>query len=134
MRPHFLRPLLEPAPHLFVLRNDRTGEAVATRLETAFESAERRRGLLGRTALDADSALIIAPCNAIHTFFMKFNIDVAFVDRGGTILRASRQLRPWRIALAWGALAAIELQAGTLERTQTRAGDRLVLNPTLVSR
>ncbi|MGH9387176.1 MAG: DUF192 domain-containing protein [Vicinamibacterales bacterium] len=102
---------------------------MATQLETAFQSTQRRKGLLGRTGLEAGAALIIAPCNAIHTFFMKFTIDVAFVDRRGTVLGGSRQIRPWRIGLGWGALAAIELPAGTLATTHTRTGDRMVLEP-----
>jgi uncharacterized membrane protein (UPF0127 family) len=98
-------------------------------LETAFDSGTRRRGLLGRAGLDEGSALIIAPCSAIHTFFMRFAIDVAFVDRSGHVVRGSRRIPPWRVGLGIGAWAAIELPAGTLATTQTRPGDRLELEP-----
>ena len=124
---HFLTPLLESAPAHFILRNERTGEPLAIHLETAFDSATRRKGLLGRTELASGAALIIAPCSAIHTFFMRFTIDVAFVSRQGIVVKACHRIRPWRMSVAIGALAAVELQEGTLARTQTVDGDRLLL-------
>jgi uncharacterized membrane protein (UPF0127 family) len=127
---NFLTPLLEPASaSRYILRNERTGEAIATRIETAFDSATRRKGLLGRTGLDVEDALIIAPCNAVHTFFMKFTIDVAFVNRHGIVVRACHRVRPWGLAIGLRALAAIELREGTLERSRTQKGDRLLLEP-----
>jgi uncharacterized membrane protein (UPF0127 family) len=113
----------------FALVNERTGATVADSVERAFDSATRRRGLLGRDRLDEGHALVIAPCNSIHMFFMRFPIDVAFVDRGGTIVKGVPALRPWRIAAALRAFAAIELPAGALERTGTRPGDRLAVVP-----
>jgi uncharacterized membrane protein (UPF0127 family) len=74
-------------------------------------------------------ALIIAPCGAIHTFFMKFTIDVAFVRRDGTVTRVCQRVRPWRIAMSVWALAAVELREGTLDRTRTRRGDKLIFEP-----
>lgn len=129
MKPHFLAPLLSKDSRNYILRNERTGHAVAARLEMAFDSAARRKGLLGRTGLDEGSALIIAPCNAVHTFFMRFTIDVAFVNRQGRVVRGSRQIRPWGIGVGLGAWAAIELPAGTLASSETRAGDWFVLEP-----
>lgn len=61
-------------------------------------------------------------------FFMKFAIDVAFVDRAGRIVKGIRRIQPWRVGLAFGAFAAIELPEGTLERVQTVAGDQLSLD------
>jgi uncharacterized membrane protein (UPF0127 family) len=125
----FLNPLLQTESARFILRNERNGKIVARRLETAFDSATRNKGLLGRTGIDVDDALIIAPCNAIHTFFMKFTIDVAFVNRQGTVVKACGRVRPWRLAIGFGALAAIELREGTLEKAGTVKGDRLLLEP-----
>lgn len=109
------------------LVNERTNTTVATRIEGAFESRTRNRGLLGRDGMDPESALILAPCSSIHTFFMRFPIDVAFVDRSGVIVRATPALAPWRIAIAFGAFAVVELPAGTLAAADTRRGDRLRL-------
>jgi len=123
----FLNPILAKPDAPWVLRNARHERLVARFLETAFESRSRNRGLLGRSGLADDSALILAPCSSIHTFFMQFAIDVAFVDRDGHILRARRALQPWRIQAALRASAVVELASGALERSDTRDGDRLYL-------
>jgi uncharacterized membrane protein (UPF0127 family) len=115
-------------PHAaFHLQNVRTGEPLATRVEAAFDSATRRRGLLGRTEFADESALIIAPCSSIHTFFMRMAIDVVFARRDGRVLKLYRAVPAWRIAFAIGAYAAIELPSGTLDRLDTRAHDELIL-------
>jgi hypothetical protein len=104
------------------------GALVAGHVEGALDSASRRRGLLGRDALH-DTALVIAPCSAIHTFFMRFPIDVVFVDRHGVVVKVRPDLPAWRISGAWGAYAVCEVASGTVRRTGTRAGNRLVLRP-----
>ena len=122
----FLRPLLRtPGDH--ELRNERTGAVVAARVLMAFDSASRRTGLLGRESLPEGTGLIIAPSNAIHTFFMRFSIDVAFVSKDGRVVKVRASVPPWRLTGALGAYAVVELPAGTLERTETRRGDRLVV-------
>src|SRR5687768_16358421 len=78
---------LAAAPAGLVLRNMRTGRIVADRLLPALDSESRRRGLLKHTSLDAGEAMIIAPTNAVHTWFMKFAIDIAFVTRDGRVLK-----------------------------------------------
>ena len=123
----FLAPLLRKAGGDLALRNERTGAVVATRVLTAFDSASRRTGLLHQDALPEGSGLVIAPSNAIHTFFMRFSIDVAFVSKDGRIVKVRAAVPPWRIAGALGAYAVVELPAGTLERTETRRGDRLIV-------
>jgi uncharacterized protein len=122
----FLTPLLRNAGD-HELRNERTGAIVATRILTAFDSASRRTGLLRHESFPEGSGLIIAPSNAIHSFFMRFSIDVAFVSRDGRVVKVRAALSPWRITGAFRAYAVIELPAGTLERTKTRKGDRLVV-------
>ena len=109
------------------LMNARTGQAVADAAELALTSASRRRGLLGRDRLDPGAALVIAPCNSIHTFFMRFAIDVAFVDRDGQVLRIKATVRPWRLAVTLRAFAVVELAAGELMRAKIQCGDRLLL-------
>ena len=103
------------------------GVPLATAVEAAVDSASRRRGLLGRTIFPEGSALVIAPCPSVHTFFMKMAIDIAFVSRAGVVLKTYAALPAWRIAFSVGAFAAIELPAGTLGRTGTARGHRLEL-------
>jgi uncharacterized membrane protein (UPF0127 family) len=123
----FLTPVLKNPTAAHRLENDRNGRILAHRVATAFDSSSRRKGLLGRDSLPPESALIIAPTNAIHTFFMRFAIDVAFMSREGRVLKVYRALRPWRIASALGAHAVIELPAGALMDADTRPGDTLRL-------
>jgi uncharacterized membrane protein (UPF0127 family) len=121
----FLDPILRSRTSSFALTNDRNSRVVARTLLTAFDSASRRRGLLKHDSLPEGSALIIAPSNAIHTFFMRFAIDVAFVSRSGEVLKLRREVPPWRMAAAWRGFAVVELSSGSLDRSDTRAGDIL---------
>lgn len=127
--PHVLSPMLRSPDERWQLVNETRQSVLATRLEAAFDSRTRRSGLLGRDALPPGDALIIAPCNAVHTCAMRFPIDVIFVDRAGLVLRAKSPVRPWRMTAAWRGFAVIELPAGTITSTRTSAGDRLAVVP-----
>jgi uncharacterized protein len=85
------------------------------------------RGLLGRTGLGAGEGLLIRPTSSIHTFFMRFAIDVVFIDRAGVVLKVVAAVRPWRLAGSRGARCALELRAGEAEARGIRPGDRLRL-------
>lgn len=110
-----------------VLVNQRTDEALADRVEVAVTRRDRRKGLLGRSGLEPASALIIAPCFSIHTMFMRFDIDVVFVDEDGRAVKVVRDMTPWRIAVDPTAHAVVELPAGSLRDRQVNVGDRLYL-------
>jgi uncharacterized membrane protein (UPF0127 family) len=106
---------------------------LAERVEVAAAMAERLRGLLGRAELPRGSALAIAPCAAIHTFFMKFAIDAVFLDKNGRVVRTLSDLPPWRATrFHLRAAQVVELPAGTLARTGTREGDQLAFEPDAV--
>jgi hypothetical protein len=123
----FLKPLVDhPADH-WILLNARNERPIALTLEAAFDSRTRNKGLLGRNEMPRDTALILAPCSSIHTFFMKFAIDVAFVNEDGGVIHAVHALRPWRISLSLRAFAVVELQSGVLAATDTRRHDTLHL-------
>lgn len=79
-------------------------------------------GLLGRRGLAADEALFLSPCNNVHTFFMRFAIDVVFVDQHGVVLSVVPALGPWRIAAAWRAHACLELAAGGAQHFALQVG------------
>ena len=132
MSASFLRPLLRDSGTEHTLRNTRNGRVLATRLIPAFDSESRRTGLLKHEALPDGSAMVIAPTNAVHTFFMRFAIDIAFVARDGRVVKACGAVKPWRIAAAWGGYGVVELPAGTLARHDTAAGDLLVIEPLAV--
>lgn len=129
----FLTPLRRSEAQGLTLRNERTGLTVADTILPALDSESRRTGLLRHTGLPPATAMVIAPTNAIHTFFMKFPIDVAFVARDGRIVKVREALGPWRIAAAWGGYSVVEMAAGALRRTDTRVGDTLSLSPSLAA-
>lgn len=124
----FLRPLLD-RPGNYALRNQRDRSLVARRIEVAADSKSRRKGLLGRDAMAPGEALVIAPCGGIHTFWMRFAIDVIFVKKDGRVVKCVESIPPWRIALAVTAYAAIELPAGTVRLSKVGRGDSLAVVP-----
>jgi uncharacterized membrane protein (UPF0127 family) len=72
---------------------------------------------------------VIAPCSSIHTFFMRFTIDVAFLDASGAVVRAIARMPPWRATRIYPrAACVVELAAGTLSHTLTEEGDVLALS------
>jgi hypothetical protein len=111
------------------LVNARTDQPVASTVEIASTRATRRRGLLGRDSLAAGSALVLTPCNAVHTVGMRFPIDVVFVDGKGLVRKIVQGLAPWRMAVSPLSRATIELPAGQLASEMLRVGDRLYLSP-----
>jgi hypothetical protein len=125
--------MLRNAERQHALQNVRSGGLVASRIELALDSESRRRGLLGRDKLDPGASLIIAPCGAIHTFFMRFAIDVVFVARDGRVLKTYSALGRRRIAFSAGAFAVIELPVGAISQSEAKPGDiiQLVSQPTM---
>lgn len=112
------------------IRNQRSGLVVADHVVLATGTLSRARGLLGRTGLPEGHGLWLEPCSSIHMFFMRFAIDVAFVDREDRVVAIAANVRPWRIAGGgWHARAALELSVGALAAADVRVGDRLTLEP-----
>jgi len=110
------------------LVNERTGAPIATTVERAVTRTSRRRGLLGRDGLAASAALMLEPCAAVHTAFMRFAIDVVFLDREGYAVKIVRNLLPWRIAVSPRAHVVVEMAAGSLDHLDLSVGDRLFLS------
>jgi uncharacterized protein len=123
----FVSPLLKEPTRRHHLKNARNGRLVATELIPAFDSRSRRKGLLDHATFEESSAMLIAPSNAVHTCFMRFPIDIVFATRAGRIVKTCAAVKPWRIAAALRGSVVIELPAGTLARSDTRAGDSLVI-------
>ncbi len=104
------------------------GAVVASSCEVARTFRTRLLGLMGRAGLGPGAALWIEPCSSIHMMFVRFPIDAVFIDREGTVVKVAPRVRPWiGLAMAGGAHATIELEAGAAERFKLAPGDRLVL-------
>jgi uncharacterized membrane protein (UPF0127 family) len=127
--PHFLRTLVTAAPAGLCLRNQRTGQVLASHLLPALDSATRKTGLLKHTSLSDGEAMVIAPSNAVHTWFMKFDLDLVFVRRNGQVVKTRAGVKPWRMSGALRAFAVIEMRAGTLAERDTQPGDFLEVCP-----
>lgn len=103
---------------------------VAERAEAARTWWSRGKGLLGRRGLPDGGGLIIEPCSSIHTWFMAFPIDVAFVAADGRVVRVAHALRPWRFGpLARKVRYVVELPAGALAASGTEPDDYLDILP-----
>ena len=101
------------------------GTVLATRLEAAHTGPTRRKGLLGRDGLKRGEGLWIAPCESVHTFFMRFPIDLVYLDRERRIKKARSAVGPWRLSACLSAHSILELPAGTIRETQSERGDTL---------
>lgn len=99
--------------------------ALAERADIADTSAKRRTGLLKHLKLESGEGLWIAPCEGIHTFGMKFPIDVLFLSKKKKVLKARANMARGRIALSLRAHSVLELPAGTIEASGTCVGDQL---------
>jgi uncharacterized membrane protein (UPF0127 family) len=103
------------------------GGVIVEELEVARSSWSRFVGLMGRPALPAGAGLWLEPCNSIHMFFMRFAIDVLFLDRQNQVKKVMLNLKPWRISpIVFGARTTVELPAGTL-KDRSLVGTRLRL-------
>jgi uncharacterized protein len=111
------------------LQVGRGEDIICARCEVADRALPRMRGLLGRAGLEQGAGLLIKPAPSVHMFFMRFPIDVVFVDRDNAIVGISHTLRPWRIAGARRAVAALELPAGTALKHGLELGDVLTFEP-----
>lgn len=89
----------------------------------------RARGLLARPPLAINEGLMIAPCSSIHTFGMKYPLDIVFVDSAGKIVKMCKNLAKWRVAAAFNAAWTLELFAGEVERLQLTVGQQLQWRP-----
>jgi uncharacterized protein len=120
------RPIIGVMRHVLEIRSE-SGTVVCGRCVVADTFFSRLRGLLGRRELEADESLLLSPVSSIHTFFMRFAIDVVFLDRDLTVLSTREPLRPWRMASCRRARSVLELPAGSCRRWAIRPGDRLEL-------
>jgi uncharacterized membrane protein (UPF0127 family) len=105
------------------------GVVVCERCELADGTLSRMRGLLGREALEPGTGMLLSREPSVHTFFMRFPIDVVFLDKAKTIVKIVHDLRPWRAAGARKAVAALELPAGAAASAGLRTGMTLVVSP-----
>jgi uncharacterized membrane protein (UPF0127 family) len=95
-------------------------------IKIADSSLRRMVGLLGTSHLEPQSGLLIFPTQGVHTFGMKYPIDVVFLDRGRRVVGIRSAIKPWRLSpIFWRAECVVELPAGVIAATRTEVGDQL---------
>lgn len=110
------------------IRNQTKGVVVVSRCTVAARPLARVIGLLRHASLSAEEGLLITPCNNVHTWFMRFAIDVAFLDADSDVLKTVHALPPFRARACWRkARSVLELSAGRLAATGTEVGDKLFI-------
>jgi uncharacterized protein len=112
---------------VMLIRQD--GSVACERCTIAHRMWPRMRGLLGKRGLEAGEGLLIRPAPSIHTFFMRFPIDVVFLSRQGEVLKVAERVPPWRARSCRHSYAVLELAAGEAERCGIAMGERLDTAP-----
>jgi len=112
--------------------NQTRATVLCEHLEQAGGMTGKSRGLLGRDGLEAEAGMLfeagrLEPFMCMHMLFMRFAIDVVFLNRQGRVIRINRNLRPWRFSsIVWGARTALELPSGGAAGSQTEVGDQII--------
>ncbi len=104
------------------------GNVVCEETEIADTPLLRLRGLLGRDSLAAGHGMLIRPSASIHTSFMRFALDAAFLDSNLRVVKLAERIRPWRLRSARHARSVLELAAGEIELRGIQVGDELVVD------
>ena len=105
--------------------NRERGTVLAEVADVADTSAKRRTGLLKHSELKAGEGLWIAPCESVHSFGMKFSIDVVYLDRKKKVRKIRKEMVPRRISACLTAHSVLELPVGVIDASRTEPGDQL---------
>jgi len=107
------------------VRNQTRSVLLGGSIDIADSSSKRRTGLLKHDRLEPGQGLWIVPCESVHTFFMKFPIDLVYLDRKRKVRKVRKAVPAWRLSACLTAHSILELPAGTVEKTGTQVGDVL---------
>ena len=107
------------------LYGESAGRCLVPKVWRAVSAWDKMRGLLGRPPLAEGEGLLIESCAMVHTFGMRYRLDLAFLDPQGRVCKLVAGLPPARCAGSLGAEATLELAPGSLEQLQLKVGDRL---------
>jgi uncharacterized membrane protein (UPF0127 family) len=108
-----------------LVRNQTRDTVLAQAADMADTSEKRRTGLLKHERLNPGEGLWIVPCESVHTFFMKFPIDLVYLDKKRKVKKVRHAVPAWRLSACLTANSILELPAGTAEQTGTKVGDQL---------
>lgn len=110
-----------------IVRNEQRGTTLGEAIEVADTAVRRVKGLLGRECLEEGQGLLFKKCSSLHTLFMRFPIDIVFLDRDGKVLKLKKGVKPFKLVAApLRSYYALELPESTIARSNTRGGDQLI--------
>jgi uncharacterized protein len=121
-------PVCYPSYVKIRVRNETRNTILATAADVADTSAKRRTGLLKHSSLEPGEGLWISPCESVHTFFMKFAIDLVYLDKEKKVRKVRHAVPPWRLSACLTAHSVLELPAGSVAPTRTEPGDQLAFD------
>lgn len=110
-----------------LVRNQTRNTLLAESAEVADTPSKRNTGLLKHQRLDPGHGMWIVPCKAVHSFWMKFAIDLVYLDRRKRVRKVRPSLVPWRLSGCLPAYSVLELPVGVIESSGTQPGDQLIL-------
>jgi len=109
-----------------IVRDVNRNTILAAGCDTADTFRTRLAGLMGRKSLEDGCGVLITPSNSIHMFFMRFPIDVLFLDRDNVVVHIIEGIKPWRVSkIISKAYSVLELPYGSVRSSSTETGDRL---------
>jgi uncharacterized membrane protein (UPF0127 family) len=112
----------------YSLKNLTKNNTIADNVTFADTFWPRMRGLMGKKYLKEDEGILLKPCNAVHMMFMRFPIDVIFLDRDFVVVKIMKNLRPWKTSpVIRKAFQTLELKAGTAIEKAIDINDKLSL-------
>jgi uncharacterized membrane protein (UPF0127 family) len=112
-----------------IVRNDKRGSVLGEAIEVADTASRRVKGLLGRECLEDGQGLLFKQCSSLHTLFMRFPIDIAFMDKKGKVLKMRSAVKPFKfVAAPLRSYYALELPPKALARSDTQVGDVLTFD------
>ena len=119
---------VELNPHFVSVTNQRNGNSLGCRIRVAADAESRTVGLLNTPGLDVGEGLWIFPCRSIHMQGMRFPIEALWLDPDCVVIGLDEALWPGDgVRRVDGALSVLELPVGTVSRTDTELGDRLLI-------
>ena len=110
------------------MRNQTRNTLLGADIDVADTSEKRRVGLLKHTRLEPGTGLWITPCESVHTFFMKFPIDLIYLDKKRIVRKVRHAVPAWRLSACLTAHSILELPAGTIKASGTLPGDELQID------
>ncbi|MFA7677012.1 MAG: DUF192 domain-containing protein [Candidatus Omnitrophota bacterium] len=116
---------MPPGKNRYCIKDKTSGEVISCQASLADSFYRRFMGFMFKDSIDSNEALIFYHAPSIHTFFMKFPIDVIFLDRNMKVIKIAPSLRPWRAVTCLGSYAALEFAANTAFRFHVKEGNIL---------